>query len=56
MAALPDDIDVHVMPTGQDEAPRFTDLSQFRYRDTSKIANHIERAYEASKEYLKEQG
>jgi len=56
MAALPDDIDVHVMPTGQDEAPRFTDLSQFRYRDTSKIANHIERAYEASKEYLKDQG
>ena len=29
MAALPDDIDVHVMPTGQEEAPRFTDLSQF---------------------------
>ncbi len=55
MAALPDDVEVHVMPTGQDEAPRFTDLSQFRYRDTSKIANHIARAYEASKEYLAKQ-
>lgn len=55
MAALPDDIDVHVMPTGQDEAPRFTDLSQFRYRDTSRIKDHIARAYEASKEYLAKQ-
>ena len=55
MAALPDDVEVHVMPTGQDEAPRFTDLSQFRYRDTSKIANHIARAYEASEEYLAKQ-
>jgi len=45
-----------VMPTGQTEPPRYTDLSQFRYRDTSKIPGHIERAYEASKEYLSEQG
>ncbi len=56
MAALPDDVEVHVMPTGQEEAPRFTDLSQFKYRDTSRIAGHIERAYEASKEYLAGQG
>jgi NTE family protein len=56
MAALPEEVKVHVMPTGQDEAPRFTDLSQFKYRDTSRIANHIERAYVASKEYLAEGG
>ena len=42
------------MPTGQREPPRFTDLSQFRYRDTSKIPGHIERAYEASSAYLDE--
>jgi NTE family protein len=52
MAALPDEVDVHVMPTGQEETPRFTDLSQFRYRDTSRIARHIENAYQASRDYL----
>jgi len=56
LAALPESIEAHVMPTGQTEPPRYTDLSQFRYRDTSKIPGHIERAYEASKEYLSEQG
>lgn len=54
MAALPQDVEAHVMPTGQAEPARFTDLSQFRYRDTSKIPDHIERAYEASREYLRE--
>ena len=48
LAALPDDLDVHVMPTGQPNPPRYTDLSQFRYRDTSKVPEHIARAYEAS--------
>ena len=52
LASLPPDIDVHVMPTGQEDPPRFTDLSQFRYRDTSKIPDHIRRAYEASSAYL----
>ncbi|MDQ3586957.1 MAG: patatin-like phospholipase family protein [Actinomycetota bacterium] len=54
MAALPEDVEVHVMPTGQAEPARFTDLSQFRYRDTSRIPDQIERAYEASEEYLSE--
>jgi NTE family protein len=52
IAALPDDLDVHVMPTGQREPPRYSDLSQFRYRDTSRIPEHIERAYKASGAYL----
>ena len=52
MAALPGDREVHVMPTGQRDPPRYTDLSQFRYRDTSKIPDHIDRAYEASAAYL----
>jgi hypothetical protein len=37
------------------EPPRlYTDLSQFRYRDTSKIRGHIEAAYEASGRFLDE--
>jgi NTE family protein len=52
LAALAGDIDVHVLPTGQRNPPRYTDLSQFRYRDTSHIAGRIERAYEASARYL----
>ena len=52
MAALPEDVDVHVLPTGQDEVPRYTDLSQFRYRDTSGVRERIARAREASLDYL----
>ncbi len=37
MAALSGHLDVHVLPTGHQEVPRFTDLSQFRYRDTSDV-------------------
>ncbi len=54
LATLPDDIDVHVMPTGQLNPPRYSDISQFRYRDTSKIRDHISRAYDASARYLTE--
>ena len=52
IAALPEDLDVHVLPTGQPEAPKYTDLTQFRLRDTVRIPEHIERAYEASAVYL----
>jgi NTE family protein len=52
MAALPGDLELHVLPTGQPDPPRYTELSQFRYRDTSKIPEHIERAFEASSAYL----
>ena len=56
MARLPEDVEVHVMPTGQDEPPRYNDLSQLRYRDTSRIRDRIAQAYEASIAYLDEQG
>jgi NTE family protein len=56
MAALAADLDVHVLPTGQTDPPRFTDLSQFRYRSTAGIAGRIERAYAASAEYLAANG
>jgi NTE family protein len=54
IAALPDDLDVHVLPTGDREPARYTSLDQFRYRDTSRIPDHIERAYAASAAYLAE--
>ncbi len=54
LAALPDEVEVHVMPTGDREPPRYSDLSQLRYRDTSRIPDHIARAYEASAAYLEE--
>lgn len=54
LADLPPGIEVHVMPTGQIQPPRYTDLSQFRYRDTSKVRGHIESAYEASGRFLDE--
>ena len=55
LAALPDDVEVHVMPTGQADPPRYTDLAQqLRYRDTSRIREHIENAHAASARYLDE--
>ena len=54
LATLPEDVAVHVMPTGQVDPPSYTDLSQFRYRDTSKIGDRIARAYDASARYLAE--
>src|SRR5215217_3246083 len=56
LAALPEDIEVHVMPTGQADPPRYNDLSQLRYRGTSQIAERIERAHAASVAYLADRG
>jgi NTE family protein len=56
LAALPPEIEVHVMPTGQVDPPRYTDLSQFRYRDASQIGERIDRAHAASLDYLAERG
>ena len=55
LAALGPEVEVHVMPTGQAEPPRYNDLSQFRYRDASRVADHVASAYEASAAYLREQ-
>ncbi len=56
LAALPDEVDVHVLPTGQQHPPRYTDLSQFRYRDTTHVDERIVRAGEASARYLQAHG
>jgi NTE family protein len=50
MAALPDDVQVHVLPSGGDKRP--PDLAQLRYRAQTGVATSIERAYAASVSYL----
>jgi NTE family protein len=56
LAALPEGIDLHVLPTGQRDPPRYNDLSQLRYRDTSHVADRIDRAHEATAAYLEQHG
>jgi len=51
---LPDDVTVHVLPTGQPDPPRYSDLSQLRYRDVSQVADAIARARDATARYLEE--
>jgi NTE family protein len=50
MAQVPEEVDVHVLPTG--DAMRPTDPAQFRYRDTSRVADRIETAYRSAAAYL----
>jgi NTE family protein len=49
MAAVPPGVAVHILPTGEPDAP----LANLRYRDVSKVAMRIDRAYAASSEYLR---
>ncbi len=56
LASLSGDVEVHVMPTGQQRPARYSDLSQFRYRDASRGHERIERAHEASLRYLDRHG
>jgi NTE family protein len=54
MSALPDNVQVHVLPAGGNGRP--PDLSQLRYRNRTQVRANIERAYQASARYLAEQG
>ncbi len=56
LARLPEEVTVHLLPTGQTDPPRYNDLSQLRYRDTSRIGEGIARAREASAAYLDDLG
>ena len=51
MASIPDDIEVHVLPTGLSEPQ-----SALTYRSFGLIERRIDRAYRASTEYLAENG
>ena len=50
MAELPDDVTVHVLPTGSGGPAG--GLTQLRYRDASRVEANIERAYRATSAYL----
>ncbi len=52
LAAVPDDVEVHVLPTGDPDPPRYADPSTLRYRDASRVPRRIEQARAASVEYL----
>ena len=50
LAAAPDEVDVHLLPTGDPIEP--SDPSQLRYRDLSRVHQRIEAAYDATSTYL----
>jgi NTE family protein len=52
LASVPNGVDVHVLPTGAGNQPRYSDLSNFRYRDLGRIGDRIELAHQATLEYL----
>ena len=52
MAALPEDVEVHVLPTGRLD-PR--DDTPWAYRDMAAVGRRISRAYTASRHYLASQ-
>src|SRR3954451_18272939 len=56
LAGMPDDVAVHVLPTGDPDPARFSDVSQLRYRDTTRTRGRIRRAREATAAYLDERG
>ncbi|HVF79476.1 MAG TPA: patatin-like phospholipase family protein [Solirubrobacteraceae bacterium] len=56
MARVPDGVTVHVLPTGREEPLSYTDPSQLRYRDTTRVTGSIERAQRATAAYLRRAG
>ena len=56
LASLPDHVEVHVLPTGQTEPPRYNDLSALRYRVSGDVGESIARAHAATRSYLEERG
>src|SRR3954454_12473244 len=56
LASLPEGVEIHVLPTGQPEPPKYNDLSALRYRVQAGVGESIDRAHEASVTYLTERG
>jgi NTE family protein len=52
LADAPEDVAVHILPTGDPEPPRYADTSALKYRDTSRVSERIEMAAAATAEYL----
>ena len=55
MAAVPDNVTVHVLPTGDPEPPKYADLSTLRYRDTARVPERIQLAQQSAAAYLARQ-
>jgi NTE family protein len=56
LAALPPSVTLHVLPSGNEGPPAAGDLSSLRYRDFSGVAERIDRAHVAAREYLERCG
>jgi NTE family protein len=56
MANLPAGVVAHILPTGEEKPPRFSDLSQLRYRDFSDVAKRVAGAQAATEAYLDQAG
>jgi NTE family protein len=56
MDELPDDVTVHVLPTGSDPERRLSPARQLRYRDFGSAQERIERAHRATAAYLESLG
>ena len=52
MAAVPDGVTVHLLPSGEDLAP----LATLRYRDTRSVTRRIEQSEAATLDYLEQNG
>jgi NTE family protein len=52
LASVPEGVQVHVLPTGATDPPRYGDLSSLRYRDFSRTGDRIEQAYRATLDHL----
>jgi NTE family protein len=52
MAAIPPQVEVHLLPTGAPMDPN--DPAQLRYRDLSRVSTRITTAYDATRAYLAE--
>lgn len=53
LAAIPQDVEVHVLPVGEGTAPRWDSRATLRYRDIAAAENRITAAYRASADYLR---
>ncbi|MDA0162147.1 patatin-like phospholipase family protein [Solirubrobacter ginsenosidimutans] len=56
LASLPAGVEIHILPTGQPEPPKYNDLSALRYRVSAGVGESIEKAHVASLAYLDERG
>ncbi len=53
LAAVPGGVEVHVLPTGRVDVPRWDSRAALDYRDVSASGHRISAAYHASTEYLR---